>query len=268
MEQTGYRTLTAAQRKLIGSLSEARHRRKQGLFVAEGLRTLRELLPVFPLRRIVATASWLGAEGKALEEALGRELRPEEVLIARGNELREISTMTTPQGVLAVFDLPVAENALPEVAEDELILALDRVQDPGNLGTILRLADWFGVRNVLASADTVDVFNPKVLQSTMGALARVRVTYCDLAPALKQLKEKGMEVYGTFLDGADIYRARLSRGGVIVMGNEGNGISDEVAATVSFRLLIPSYPPDVLTVESLNVGTATAITLAEFRRRL
>lgn len=268
MEQTGYGTLTAAQRKLIGSLSEAKHRRKQGLFVAEGLRTLRELLPVFPLRYVVATASWLGTEGKSLQEALGRELLPEEVLVARGDDLRAISSMTTPQGVLAVFELPEHSKELPQVAEDELVLALDRVQDPGNLGTILRLADWFGVRHVLASSDTVDVFNPKVLQSTMGALARVKVSYCDLASALRELSDKGLPVYGTFLDGTDIYRTELTRGGVIVMGNEGNGICKEVAATVSRRLLIPSYPPDVPTVESLNVGTATAITLSEFRRRL
>ncbi len=262
--------LTASQRKLISSLGSARKRRQEGLFVAEGIRSLRELLPVFPLRYLVATSGWLEENGPLADTLAGRPLSDGELLIARNDELERISSMSAPQGVLGVFELPEDENngEFPATGADELLLALDRIQDPGNLGTILRVADWFGIHTVLASRDTVDVFNPKVLQSTMGALARVKVVYCDLAATLGGLAGKGTAVYGTFLDGDDIYRARLGRGGVIVMGNEGNGISPEVESVVSCRIRIPSFPPDAPTVESLNVGTAAAVTVAEFRRRV
>lgn len=262
--------LTASQRKLIASLGSARKRRQEGLFVAEGIRSLRELLPVFPLRYLVATSGWLEENGQLADSLAGRPLSDGELLIARNDELERISSMSAPQGVLGVFELPEDEDGgeLPATGADELLLALDRIQDPGNLGTILRVADWFGIHTVLASRDTVDVFNPKVLQSTMGALARVKVVYCDLAATLGGLVGKGTAVYGTFLDGEDIYRARLGRGGVIVMGNEGNGISPEVESAVSCRIRIPSFPPDAPTVESLNVGTAAAVTVAEFRRRV
>lgn len=262
--------LTASQRKLISSLGSARKRRQEGLFVAEGIRSLRELLPVFPLRYLVATSGWLEENGPLADTLAGRPLSDGELLIARNDELERISSMSAPQGVLGVFELPGDENAgdIPETGQDELLLALDRIQDPGNLGTILRVADWFGIHTVLASRDTVDVFNPKVLQSTMGALARVKVVYCDLAATLGDMARKGTAVYGTFLDGDDIYRTRLGRGGVIVMGNEGNGISQEVESVVNCRIRIPSFPPDAPTVESLNVGTAAAVTVAEFRRRV
>ena len=252
--------LTASQRKLISSLGSARKRRQEGLFVAEGIRSLRELLPVFPLRYLVATSGWLEENGPLADSLAGHPLSDGELLIARNDELERISSMSAPQGVLGVFELPEDENngELPAPGGDELLLALDRIQDPGNLGTILRVADWFGIHTVLASRDTVDVFNPKVLQSTMGALAAT----------LGGLAGKGTAVYGTFLDGDDIYRARLGRGGVIVMGNEGNGISPEVESAVSCRIRIPSFPPDAPTVESLNVGTAAAVTVAEFRRRV
>lgn len=261
--------LTASQRKLIGSLSSPRRRRQEGLFVAEGIRSLSELAGVFRLRYLVATAQWLEGNDGQLRELFGRGLSDEELLVAKNDELERISSMTTPQGVMGVFELPAPEEDAPVLpAGDELLLALDRVQDPGNLGTILRVADWFGIRRVLASEDTVDVFNPKVLQSTMGALARVRVHYCNLPATLAEIAGAGTPVFGTFLDGEDLYSAPLARGGVVVMGNEGNGISPEVACAVNARIRIPSFPPDSPTVESLNVGTAAAITVAEFRRRL
>lgn len=234
--------------------------------MAEGVRTLRELLPVFSLRWLCCTSQWLEEHGEELRTLVN--LSDSQLLVCRPDELTRISSMTTPQGVLGVFEMPEEDNAELAPDSDELILALDRVQDPGNLGTILRVADWFGVRRVLASADTVDVFNPKVLQSTMGALAHVKVTYCDLPEVLGRLSSQGVPVYGTFLDGDDLYRMTLTQGGVIVMGNEGNGISEAVGATVNRRLRIPSFPPGENTVESLNVGTATAVTLAEFRRRI
>lgn len=260
--------LSASQRKLIGSLSSARKRRQEGLFAAEGLRTLRELLPSFRLRWLVATQAWLDENGRELELLIGGHPADDLLLMAHADEMQRISSMSTPQGVMGIFELPapIAADDILQQEGRELMLALDRVQDPGNLGTILRVADWFGIHTVLASDDTVDVFSPKVLQATMGALARVKVVYCPLSATLSVLANT-MPVYGTFLDGDNIYQAQLSAAGVIVMGNEGNGISPEVAAAVTRRLRIPSFPEGAPAVESLNVGTAAAVTVAEFRRR-
>lgn len=259
--------ITASQRKLIASLSSARHRREAGLFVAEGIRCVSELLPVFRLRFIVVTSGWLESNRESLASLAGVDLPDDMVLVARNDELAKMSSMTTPQGIMAVFELPAESDLEPEVEEGELVLALDRIQDPGNLGTIIRVADWFGIKRIFASEETVDVFNPKVMQSTMGALARVKVCYCNLAATIDELLKSGIPVYGTFLDGENIYDKALDGGGVVVMGNEGNGISPEIAALVKHRLTIPSYPPGSGTVESLNVGTATAVTVAEFRRQ-
>ena len=153
------------------------------------------------------------------------------------------------------------------VKKQDLVLALDSIQDPVNLGTIIRIADWFGIRHILCSKTTVDVYNSKTVQSTMGALARVEVHYVDLPYVLGLCKDNNFPIYGTFLDGNSIYNAKLLNCGVIVMGNEGNGISKEVANFVSHKLLIPSYPANEATSESLNVAVATAIVCSEFRRR-
>lgn len=255
--------LTANQRKLIASLQTAKGRRAEGLFIVEGLRSLREMKDCFEPVYLVATAGWL-EENQAEASAM---VTDEKILLARPDEIERMSSMSTPQGVIGVFRLP--KNGEVEIFpdKDELILALDRVQDPGNLGTIIRLADWFGIQRILASEDTVDAFNPKVVQSTMGALARVQIVYCDLPLTLSRLKKERWPIYGTFLDGNDLYSSPLTEGGVVVMGNEGNGISPEVASVVTERIRIPSYPADAATVESLNVGVAAAVTVAEFRRR-
>lgn len=151
----------------------------------------------------------------------------------------------------------------------QLILALDGVQDPGNLGTIIRTCDWFGIHDILCSRDTADCFNPKVVQATMGALARVRLHYVDLPQMLAQLHQQGIPLYGTLLEGRNMYDANAiadRHKGVIIMGNEGNGISPQVRQLITHPLFIPSYPADMPTSESLNVGIATAIVLSEFRR--
>ena len=146
----------------------------------------------------------------------------------------------------------------------KLTLALDGVQDPGNLGTIVRIADWFGIEDILCSMDTADIYNPKAIQATMGAIARVRLHYVDLPDMLSQTS---LPIYGTFLDGENLYDKQLSPEGIIVMGNEGKGITKEVGEKVSERLFIPSYPAQRETSESLNVAIATSIVCAEFRRR-
>ena len=173
--------------------------------------------------------------------------------------------LKTPQDVLAVFEQPhyVAQS---NVIEHSLCLALDGVQDPGNLGTIIRLADWFGIEHIFCSQGTVDVYNPKTVQATMGALARVKLYYVNLPELIASLKQT--PVYGTFLDGNNMYDEKLSEHGLIIMGNEGNGISKEVEKLVNKRLYVPNYPLYRETSESLNVAIATAIVCAEFRRRL
>lgn len=254
--------LTANQRKLIASLQTAKGRRAEGMFIAEGLRSLQEFMQYFEPVYLVATASWLEENSSVFVDRLSDD----RILLARPDEIERISTMTTPQGVLGVFRLPSSSVEIyPD--KDELILAVDRVQDPGNLGTIIRLADWFGISRILASDETVDAFNPKVVQSTMGALARVQVVYCNLPQTLSRLKRDGWPIYGTFLDGDSLYSSRLTPGGVIVMGNEGSGISEDVAKEVTAKIKIPSFPADAQTVESLNVGVATAVVVAEFRRQ-
>ena len=201
--------------------------------------------------------------------------------------MARISQLTHPSPALAVVRMPDPAAAPPVAGPDELVLALDGIRDPGNLGTIIRIADWFGIRTILASEDTVECYNPKVVQATMGAIFRVRVHYVDLPKVLRCPVKPGMTaarngsgfaaespaaegqipVYGTFLDGDDIYATALTKGGIIVIGSEANGISPEVAKTVTNRLFIPPYPKDTRTSESLNAAVATAITCAEFRRR-
>ena len=184
-------------------------------------------------------------------------------------ELEQMSQLRAPQGVIAVFRQPDEEQvSLAQLASSELVLALDGVQDPGNLGTIIRTADWFGVHHIFCSRETADCWSPKVVQATMGALARVHVHYVDL-PAELSTPNFPFPIYGTLLDGRNIYeKAALpdKQHGVIIMGNEGNGISAELRSLITHPLFIPPYPLGAETSESLNVSIATAVILAEFRR--
>lgn len=242
--------LTNNTRKLLASLASAKGRREHGLFLAQGTKCVLDTLGHFRLEGLVATAQWAQKHPKI------------ECLVAKAADLERISTLSDAPQVIAAYHIP--DVTMPQSLDPGLLyLALDCVQDPGNLGTILRVADWMGIDTVFASPDTVDVWSTKVVQATMGAISRVKVVYSPL-PDL--LTGSGMPVVGTFLDGDNIYRAKLPRGGIIVMGNEGRGISAPVASCCTLRLLIPSYPPGRATSESLNVATATAITLSEFRR--
>ena len=170
-----------------------------------------------------------------------------------------------PQQVLALFPIDGPSAATCALADDELVLALDGIQDPGNLGTIIRIADWFGIQRIYCSTDTADAYNPKVVQATMGSIARVSIYYTDLRQFIANRPE-GMPVYGTLLDGENLYAQQKENRGIIVMGNEGRGISPEIIPLLTHRLLIPPYPADRRTAESLNVATATAIVCAEMRR--
>lgn len=246
--------LTARLKKEFASLDEVKGRRKSGLFVAEGTKCILQLLPGFTVKYLFALEEWL--------EEHGRDIEAEYKVCVNKATLRELTRLSTTPPAIAFFNLPEAKTT-PEQLGDELVLALDRVQDPGNLGTILRTADWFGVKTVVCSIDTVDCFNPKTVQATMGALANLNIVYLDLAQWLGSLEHT--PVYGTFLDGENIYRSELPQRAVIVMGNEGRGIGAEVEKEVTHRVLIPSF--DSGCVESLNVGVATGVVLSLFRAK-
>ena len=196
---------------------------------------------------------------------VNNEIGAVEPVTVKRADMERMSHLSTPPEVMAVYDIPSNELDESEFRHN-LTIVLDRVQDPGNLGTIMRIADWFGIRQIVCSHDTVDVYNPKVVQATMGAISRVKVCYESLVDMLGRLDD--VPVFGTFLDGDDIYSSELSGCGMIVFGNEGQGISPDVERLVSSRLTIPSFPPGAVTSESLNVGMAAAVTVAEFRRRI
>lgn len=246
--------LTNILRKTYASLSTAKGRREHSIFMAQGTKCVLDTIESFDVETIIATHQWIDCH-KTIEKRF-------DMTIAKNSDLDRISTLSTPPEVIAIYHIPqIVRPAL----NTGLSLALDGVQDPGNLGTIIRVADWMGITDIIASQDTVDVWNPKVVQATMGAISRVKVHYSSL-PEL--LCDVSLPIYGTFLDGENIYESDLTSDGVIVMGNEGKGISQEVFRWVDRRLLIPSYPPGRPTSESLNVAVATAITLSEFRRRM
>ena len=244
--------------KNIKSLELKKFRDDKGLFVAEGHKLVGELLGVFKCVLLVATDEWLAGHGR---------IPADRVEAVTADELKKASLLRSPQDVLAVFCIPEDRQTMKEAASENLVLALDDVQDPGNLGTIIRIADWFGIKDIFCSRGTADVFNPKAVQATMGAIARVKIHYNDLVKEISALPAS-VPVYGTYLDGETIYDTQLSDNGVIIMGNEGNGISKEVGKTVNRKLYIPNWPAGAATSESLNVAIATAIVCSEFRRRL
>jgi len=231
-------TLSSAEIKFVKSLSQKKFRDEYGVFAVEGEKLVQEALK-----------SGFEVEKVFRKEEIG------EAAMAR------ISALSSPSPVLALVRIPESRMEAPR---DGLYLALDGIRDPGNLGTILRIADWFGIDAVYASEDTVELYNPKVVQATMGAVFRVKFFVCDI-PSL--CSSYPGPVYGTFLDGENMYGKELSSKGIIVIGNEANGISAATAACVSERLYIPPFPADDPGSESLNAAVATAITVAEFRRR-
>ncbi len=186
-------------------------------------------------------------------------------LVISEMEMGRISNLTTPASTLAVFHMPRYHLNSDEIKE-QLVIALDGIQDPGNLGTIIRLCVWFGVTNLVCSTETVDCYNPKVVQASMGALAKVKIHYTNLSDLLEIMQSSGIPIFGTFLEGKNLYQSHLPKSGIIVMGNEGNGISKNVENMISNKITIPAFTNDQAGAESLNVATATAIILSEFRR--
>ena len=249
--------LSKALLKLIKSLEMKKFRKEYGLFVAEGSKTVCDLINLnIEAEHIIATKEWL---------ANHKNIKSDKITEVTEDELKRASFLKTPQGVLAVFKQPKYEIDTT-IPEHELCLALDNVQDPGNLGTIIRIADWFGIENIYCSQGSADAYNPKTVQATMGAIGRVKIHYINLPELLSSIKEKA-NIYGTFLNGENIYSQNLENKGIIVMGNEGNGIGEECSVSINKKLFVPNFPIGRSTSESLNVSVATAIICSEFRRR-
>ncbi len=248
------------KQKFILSLSRKKIREQNGVFVAEGHKLVSDLLTSsLKANTLIATEEWLNNNSSITGVTT-------EIISATEDELKKVSTLKSPPQVIGIFEQKV-DNYKMEALTNELCLFLDEVQDPGNLGTIVRLADWFGITHVFCSLTCADIYNTKTIQSTMGAISRVAIHYVDTLDFFNTYKKLNLPVYGTFLDGENIYHQPLSNNGIIVMGNEGKGISSELEQFVNQRLFIPSFPADIPTSESLNVSVATAITCAEFRRQ-
>ena len=244
------------QIKHIRSLEMRKNRERHGMFVAEGPKVVADIMAAYEPVTLIATEEWYQQNHITPRTA--------DATVTE-DELRKASFLQHPQQVMAVFNIPRRQIS-PDACSDSLCLALDRIQDPGNLGTIIRIADWFGISTIFCSNDTVDAFSPKVVQATMGSIARVKIIYTDIRELLDSLPAD-VPIYATALGGENIYRQELSTNGLLIMGNEGNGVSPEVMERANKLLLIPSYSTSS-GIDSLNVAIATAVACAEFRRRL
>lgn len=251
--------LTKNQIKLIKSLQTKKHRVKNGLFVAERAKVVEEILESdFVIKMIVAEASWL--QNNKVPESC-------EVFEVNEQTMKKVSSFISPPEVIAVCE--IKEEAYDyNLIKNSLSIALEQVQNPGNLGNIMRTADWFGIKNIFCTPDSADFYSPKVIQAGMGACCRIKVHYVDLEDFLSKIRADKLNVYGTFLKGQDLYKTDLDARGVILLGNEGKGISSELEAMVSKKLFIPPFPAGVSTAESLNLGNAAAVICSEFTRRL
>ena len=245
--------MTKAEIQFVRSLADKRTRDTEHLFVAEGIKLVDEIInSQLRIRNIYTTR----------DDVAGKD-----VVCIEKRDMERISQLSTASDILAVVEQPRYTLKLNNL-RSKLTLALDGVQNPGNMGTIVRLADWFGVENIICSRECADLYNPKVVQATMGALLRVKVHYIEnLSSLLSEARTEGLAIYGTLLDGNNIYHEKLTSEGIIVMGNEGRGLSDECRNTLTHKLFIPPYPADAPTSESLNVAMATGIILSEFRRK-
>ena len=245
--------------KIIRSLHTKKGRDTENCYLSEGDRIFKELIQSnSKIVEIIALPEWITANRSAIQSI---------PCIATTNEaLQSISTLTTAQSVICVVEIPNHKLDIENLS-DQLILALDKIQDPGNMGTIIRLANWFGITQILCSSDCVDVYNPKVVQSAMGALCKTDLYSCNLETTLETYKNTHSNpIYGAFLEGETIYKMKLASQGVIVLGNEGNGISETIEKLITTKITIPSFNNNSV-IESLNVSTAAAIICSEFRRQ-
>jgi len=237
--------VSKSQIKLITRLNQKKYRQQERLFIAEGVKTIQELLnSSLKLNHLFALSSF------------NLDVKMETIVTPA--ELKKISFLSTPNQALAIFEIPESKP----IQNNNLIIALDAVRDPGNLGTIIRLCDWFGIQDLVCSASTVDCYNPKVIQATMGSITRVNVSYLNLETFLKNNET---DIFGAFMNSSNVYKTTLPNQGILVLGNEANGISPAIESCIDKKLSIPRFG-DLQTTESLNVATATAILLSEFKR--
>jgi len=253
--------LSKNNQKFIISLRKKKVREEKGMFVIEGDKMVREFISAgAEIVMLVAKPEYIGDLEK-------KKMVPDcNVVQVSFDELRKVSTLKTPHNALAVVKIPDKEFITDKILDD-LCVALDTIQDPGNLGTIIRAAAWFGIKNIICSENSVDVYNPKVVQATMGALLNVNVFYRHLDEFLENARKRGVEVFGAYLDGCPIYEHPLGKKGIILLGNESRGISENLSSYVTARLFIPGYRTVKYGVESLNAGMAASIVFYEFRRR-
>lgn len=253
--------LSKNQIKLITSLQKKKYRDQHRLFIAEGNKLVLDLIQAKAMAEfLIHTTDW------ELENSIKNNKNVVMQIETDASQMKKISSLSTPSSVLGVFRMPILEENEGKVST-ELSLLLDDIQDPGNLGTIIRIADWFGIEQIFCSPNTVDLYNPKVIQATMGAITRINVIYTPLKELICKYQNDDFRVYGTFLEGEIIYNCDLKNKGFIIMGNEGKGISKEIQNLVSNKLFIPNYPLNRAGSESLNVSVATSIICSEFRRQ-
>jgi len=253
--------LSKNKTKFIISLQRKKNREEYKLYVIEGDKIVREFISAgIPVKSLIAKPEFISSLPKESLAAVS-EIEP-----VSYEELKQISGLKTPHNALAVVTMPDPEVKTGKFLKKQCI-ALDCIQDPGNLGTIIRAATWFGIRNIVCSEDCVDVYNPKVIQASMGAIIHVNVLYTDLKAFLTEAKGKGLSVYGTLLEGKSIYTEKLEKKGIILLGNESKGISDDLVPFIDYKLMIPKFSDAELGIDSLNVGMAASIVLSEFARR-
>lgn len=253
--------LSKTKSSLYSRLGNVKVRRKEGLFMVVGEKCVADTRDAFEAEALIATPEWLYANRDSISFETGL-WRPDLIRSASSSELAKISGMNSAPEVIAIYRIPDQSSVNLKLTEGELSLMLDGIQDPGNFGSILRTAEWFGITRIFASNDSADLFNPKVVQATMGAVSRVKVIYSDLTEVI--VANPQIPVYGTLLDGKNIYRTELKGNALIVMGNEGKGITPEIRRLITHPILIPPFNP-TSHGESLNVAAATAIVLSTFR---
>ena len=248
-----------AKIKLIQSLKNKKYRKKHGLFFIEGEKNVKEVFNSdIKIRIVAATETWLEANTEIIKSV-------DEYYKVTQKELQKISFLKTPEHVLVVAEIPDQFYDENEVTAS-LCLGLERINDPGNLGTIVRLADWFGISHIFCSPESVDIYNPKAVQATMGAISRMKVHYADLNEISEKFSRKGLSVFGTFLEGQNIYKTVLPCKGLIIFGSESHGISKKLAEKIDKKLFIPNWPKKSAQAESLNIAMAASIVCSEFRR--
>lgn len=249
--------ISKAQIKHINALKLLKFRKAAGEFVVEGEKMVHELIMSnYKVNALYAIPAWLEANQELIRK---HKLNAEKI---SPKELERISSFKTPNQVLATAQIPA--NLESKINFDDLVLVLDKIQDPGNLGTIIRTAEWFGIKTIVCSEDTVDIYNPKVIQATMGSFLRIEIRYTKLTDFFKKEVPKDLNIYGALLAGENLYDQKFSNNGVIIIGNESNGMSDDIEKFVTHRIFIPSHPGNA--AESLNASVAAAILLNEFRR--